>query len=65
MHHQVELAILPELSLAETIQEWRTIHRSLAESPRQRKAQVAAAFGYPLNKKMRWIRRISLFFLRR
>ena len=44
MYHQIERAILPNLSLQNTIQDWSEIRNLLAEGQRKRINQIAIAF---------------------
>jgi hypothetical protein len=44
MYHQVKLAIVPKLTLEETIKDWAMICALLAERKRKRKNQMNKAF---------------------
>jgi len=44
MYHQIELAIIPMLSLGDTIKHWNSIGSSLAEHDRKRTMQLDKAF---------------------
>jgi len=41
MHEQLKAAIMPDLSLAETLRDWPNICSLLAERPRRRTSQLA------------------------
>ena len=45
MYHQIEQAILPKLSLEETMRDWNIIRTLLAEAQRKRKNQIPKAFA--------------------
>ncbi len=44
MNHQVKQAIIPQLSLRETVQQWGTICNALTEGRRKRTMQVNKMF---------------------
>ena len=44
MYHQIERAILPDLSLQNTIQDWDEIRNLLVEGQRKRMNQITMAF---------------------
>ena len=44
MYRQVEQAIIPDLSLQETIEDWDSIRVLLTEGQRKRKTQMTTAF---------------------
>ena len=50
MYHQIERAILPSLSLGDTIQDWSEIRNLLAEGQRKRINQITIAFIHNKSK---------------
>lgn len=44
--HQIQRAIEPALPLADVIDDWNEISKSLAEPPRQRQLQLTEYFEY-------------------